>query len=200
MGEKWEKISLFGTGPRPPPLRVRLVWFTPECDYCVHTCPNESHQGGKQTRVRYNQNKKRKCESILSLTWTKITGVKRTTARAKQTNLGPSKRRGLSLDHTEPWFSWFLVWKHFLDSSDFWPSYRKFWQAVVRIRKRTRGEEETKCFIIIIIIAAMTLICSFVLLRVFKLRSKATRWTDCTPTSDARPSINQPVTGIGTHS
>lgn len=28
-------------------VSVRLFCSAPECDYCVHTCPDESHRGGK---------------------------------------------------------------------------------------------------------------------------------------------------------
>ncbi len=88
----------------------------------------------------------------------------RITVQIKQLNLGPTKRGGLSPDQTEPWFGLFLVWKHFLDGSDFRNVYRKFWQAIVRTGKRknsatkwgtagTPGEEETKCWVLIIIIA-----------------------------------------------
>ena len=62
--------SRFNFGPETTSSQgalVRLFWSAPECDYSVPTCPNESHQGGKRTRVRFNQTKKRRCENTLSL-------------------------------------------------------------------------------------------------------------------------------------
>ncbi len=38
--------SSFGSGPRPP-LQLSLgpvVWSAPECDCCIHTCPNDPHK------------------------------------------------------------------------------------------------------------------------------------------------------------
>lgn len=32
---------------------VWLLWSAPECDCCVHTFPNESHRGGKRSRVQF---------------------------------------------------------------------------------------------------------------------------------------------------
>lgn len=44
---------------------VRLFWSAPECAWCVHTFPNELHQGGKHSRVRFNQTKQGSCENAL---------------------------------------------------------------------------------------------------------------------------------------
>ncbi len=53
--------SPFTIGPRPPLQgRSRYACFvcflcTPECDYCIHTCPNEPHQEGQRILVRFNR-------------------------------------------------------------------------------------------------------------------------------------------------
>ena len=59
--------SLFGTWLSPP-LHQRLglvVLDAPECDWCIHTFPNELHQGGKRSRVRFNRGR---CENTHKLT------------------------------------------------------------------------------------------------------------------------------------
>ena len=72
-------------------------------------------------------------------------------------NLPWTKKDGLIPDQTEP-FSLFLVWKHFLDGSDFQTNHRKLWQDIIRGRKKenwgteTRwaaggGQEESRCLI-----------------------------------------------------
>ncbi len=45
---------------------VRLFWSSLECDYCVHTCPDELHKGRKPTRIWFNRTKKHKCENTTS--------------------------------------------------------------------------------------------------------------------------------------
>ncbi len=60
--------SSFGSRPRPP-LQLGLgavVWCAPECDCCIHTCPQDPHQEGKQTWVRFNWTKQDRCEYTLS--------------------------------------------------------------------------------------------------------------------------------------
>ncbi len=42
-------------------------WCAPECDCCILTCPNEPHQEGKRTLVRFNRTKWGGCESTLRL-------------------------------------------------------------------------------------------------------------------------------------
>ncbi len=46
-----------------------LVLFlcAPECDCCILTCPNEPHQEGKRTLVRFNRTKWGRCESTLKI-------------------------------------------------------------------------------------------------------------------------------------
>ena len=44
-------------------VSVRLFWSAPECDWCVHTMPNELLQGGKCSRVRLNRTKSVKTPS-----------------------------------------------------------------------------------------------------------------------------------------
>ncbi len=59
--------SLFGRGPRPP-LQLGLgavVWSAPDCDFCIHTCPKDPHQEGKQTWVWFNRTKQDRCEYTL---------------------------------------------------------------------------------------------------------------------------------------
>ncbi len=51
--------SSFGSGPRPPLQQglCAVVWCAPECDYCIHTCPNDPHQEGKRTWICFNRTK-----------------------------------------------------------------------------------------------------------------------------------------------
>ncbi len=42
------------------------IWCAPECDCCILTCPNETHQKGKQTQVRFSRTKWGRCENTLS--------------------------------------------------------------------------------------------------------------------------------------
>ncbi len=95
----------------------------------------------------------------------------------KQPNLGPTNRGGLGPDQTELWFGSFLLWKHFLDGLYLRtnqevlaePEKGKTLQQNKMSHSSTWGEKETKCFIIIIIIEATKLICSFIFLHSFKL-------------------------------
>ena len=47
-------------------VSVQLFWSATECDWCVHTFPNELHQGAKRSRVRFNRTKQGRCENTLS--------------------------------------------------------------------------------------------------------------------------------------
>ncbi len=62
--------SLFGTEQRPPhQLGLgSVVWCTPESDCCIHTCPKDLHQKGKQIRVCFNWTKQDRCEYTLKCT------------------------------------------------------------------------------------------------------------------------------------
>ncbi len=66
---------LLGTGPRPP-LQLGLgtvVWSTPECDCCIHTCPKDPHQGGETNLTSTQSNQTREVwihpERFLFLHW-----------------------------------------------------------------------------------------------------------------------------------
>ncbi len=47
-------------------------WCAPQCDYCIHTCPNEPHQEGQRTLMRFNQTKWGRCESTLRYSATRF--------------------------------------------------------------------------------------------------------------------------------
>ncbi len=61
VGSVWGRIAF---SPQTNRSRVCLVrfWCAPECDCCILTCPNEPHQEGKRTIVRFNWTKWGRCE------------------------------------------------------------------------------------------------------------------------------------------
>ncbi len=76
--------SSFGTGPRPP-LQLGLgtgVWSAPECDCCIHTCPNIRTKGGNElefdsikpnkTGVNTPWESTTDCLSCLGLFWSQL--------------------------------------------------------------------------------------------------------------------------------
>ena len=68
------------------------------------------------------------------------------TVQTQLLNFRLTKRGSLSPDQTDSRFSLFLVSKHFLMSSDFWTTYRKFHRTekVKMSHSSTQGEEKTK--------------------------------------------------------
>ncbi len=80
VGSVWGRI---GFSPQTNHSRIRLkayrdhlfkevsvlVRCTPECDCCILTRPNEPHQEGKWTLVRFNWTKWGRCESTPNLIW-----------------------------------------------------------------------------------------------------------------------------------
>ncbi len=64
----------------------------------------------------------------------------RTAVRTKQPKSSPTKRSRPGSNWTMVRFVSTVVWKHFLDGSDFRTNYRIFWQAVVTTRKRKNNK------------------------------------------------------------
>ncbi len=135
---------------------------------------------------------------LFSLIWTQITGVKpppnsQTLVRQKEV-ISVLIKLNHGSDHFECDF--FFYYYYFgggssdRSSGRLSPEMEKGKNNTnIMSHGNTRGEEETKC--LIIVIATAKLICSLIFLGLFKLRLKATRWIDNKPTSDAHPSTNQ---------